>query len=723
MTATAGDGGFNRAAAFTDGAGRFRLGGLEPGVYKAEAAADELFGRADEQVVLGLGETSAPLVITAHPAFSIRGVVVIDGGDVCDLGTVSLLERSANRMSHASIERDGSVHHPALLPGEYEVTVRCAGQVAAERYDPVPLVDRSLEGLRWSVSPGSAIRGQIVDARGAGVPGMIVQVRRKLDPAIARSRELNAMSQETGSDGRFEVAGLLGGDYDVVPSSGSSRRAGPKPLVVTVPEGGDVDDLKLEAPATGEARGRVVDADGRPLAGVTVLLGGLPQNTTGSTADDGTFVLRDVAAGTYRATVRVNFGEILRAPGVGDDDVQGEPVEIEVDAITQVDLVVESASGVLTGVVQDEDGGPVADAFVEAVRESERAGAAASAAVRDSRWGSLLGARDPILSDADGRFTASRLTAGKYTLLAHRKGGGEAILEHVAPGSDVVLTIASTGRMSGTVALAGGGAPDEFTILIRDPRSGFSRTDTFFRSEGAWSLPEIPAGEYTVTVTCGAGTARIDATMIAGEDVEGLRIELAPRVTARGTLVDDEGAPVAGMEVTIWDGGGGYTYGGLARAHERNVTGDDGRFEVAEAPAGRVTLNVRARANDAFEWASVPITLSADAPVAELPPIPLVRRRVAPSERPGAFGFALQDPDPTVDARDRRFIVARVRPGGAAARAGLRVGDEIVRVDGKDIRGARSYLYPLLLGVPVGATITLGLARDVDVDMIAESSP
>ena len=48
--------------------------------------------------------------------------------------------------------------------------------------------------------------------------------------------------------------------------------------------------------------------------------------------------------------------------------------------------------------------------------------------MRMGRWGSFW--QTPELTDPDGRFVLEDLQEGKHTLRAHRKGGGEAILEH-----------------------------------------------------------------------------------------------------------------------------------------------------------------------------------------------------------------------------------------------------------------------------------------------------
>ncbi|MCY1011261.1 carboxypeptidase regulatory-like domain-containing protein [Nannocystis pusilla] len=73
-------GGSSYTTTMTDAQGMFRLDRLQPGGYKPSAVSDETYGQAEELVMLGLGETSEPLVIAAHPAFFVEGRVVIEGG-------------------------------------------------------------------------------------------------------------------------------------------------------------------------------------------------------------------------------------------------------------------------------------------------------------------------------------------------------------------------------------------------------------------------------------------------------------------------------------------------------------------------------------------------------------------------------------------------------------------------------------------------------------------
>ncbi|MFY0537278.1 carboxypeptidase-like regulatory domain-containing protein [Nannocystis pusilla] len=133
-------------------------------------------------------------------------------------------------------------------------------------------------------------------------------------------------------------------------------------------------------PATGEVQGSVRDPKGQPIGSVKVLASDGVHWQSTTTKDDGSFLFKHMAAGDYRIYAQMSwFEEPMRAPGKGDDDVQGERVEVRDDKVATVKLVVESASGRISGVVRDEDGGPVADAFVESSRESDSATKSAGA--------------------------------------------------------------------------------------------------------------------------------------------------------------------------------------------------------------------------------------------------------------------------------------------------------------------------------------------------------
>jgi len=710
VSATESEWGAVDAQTFTDANGRFRLDGLEPGAYKAQAETDETFGTAAEQAILGLGETSGEVVIAAHPAFVVAGRIVGDDGPGCDRGALALRHATDERGGSAETEGDGSVRVRGLSPGEYKVTVKCEGFVAPAQVEAVTIADRSVSDLTWKVARGQAIGGVVVDDAGKPVPRIEVLASATTEPGAPPPTQTTSSSAQTDARGKFAVTGLLPGRYEVmVYAAETSRSTPPVPTSVTLPKGQDVTDLRIALPATGELRGTIRDPQGRPVGGAEVLLSDGVDTQHTVAGDAGDFVFAHVAAGEYRAVPRL-AGVAAAGPGERDDAPKGAVVKIRSGATETVTLVIAGASGKISGVVRDEGGAPVTDAFVEATQES--------AGPPGARRG-LSFLQKPILTDVEGRFSLEKLPPGKHRLRAYRKGGGEANREQVDVGEEVVLTIAATARMSGSVSVRGGGAmSDEFSVRLVDASSGYERFDTFFRTGGAWSLSELPAGTYTVSVSAGAGSAEVQASVRDGQDTTGVRVELAPKVTVRGSVVDLEGKPVADMEVTV----GGRDMGPFGPpGGATGLTDETGRFEVTGAPTGAVQVSVSPRnwGGSEFRSVTVPAVVGSEARVAELTPIRVTRARTNTGEAAGDLGYTIADAEPGADPMARRLVLAVVRPGGPGAAAGLQVGDEITSVDGQDVSGANAYLHRGLTQVPAGTTVTLGLARGASVQVTA----
>ena len=698
-------GGYNLGApVVTDEGGKFRIGGLHPGAYKPQAESDDAFGVAAELVLLGLGETSEQIEIQAHPAFAVEGKIVTADGRPCEQGDLTLSQAGSKEPKRGSVDESGLVHVRGVLAGEYMVGVLCTGFVSAEQYPAVRVANTSVTGLRWQLDMGRAIRGVVVDPRGKPVPRVNVNARPRADPAQPRARSLPGHSERSDEQGRFEVPGLLPGAYDLSIYSFPESRARPdKPIAVTVLADRDLEGVRIEMPAVGELRGKVRDTRGRGIARASIEVSGV-QGRRGTTADDGSFRIENIGAGSYRVLVR-RGSALLRPTGKGDDAVQGEAVEILAEAVATLDLVVADPSGTIVGVVRNEDGAPVQDAYVAATRESDSA-AASGGALENTR----IRVNDrPVLTDADGRFRVEGLSPGKYTLQAQRTGG-EAVLEHAELGADVTLTIAAASRLAGTVSRHGGGAPDEFSVTVHNRPRGFSRTDNFFRTGGAWGFGEVPPGDIEVQVSGVDGTKKIEVKLGAGEQKSDLRIELAAKVTVRGTVVDLNGAAVVGVEVKISETGS-FRFG-LDDTDRKHISDDAGRFEVAHAPTGPVTILVGRPDDTTVPWTYLHMEI-AGGPVVELPPLRVSRLRTKPGEAVGDLGYVLRQTTPGTAPDQVHHVVAVVRPGSPAATAGLQVGDEIVAVDGQDVAGASAYLYHGLITVAEGTTIQLGLVRGV----------
>ncbi len=713
--------------AYTDEAGRFRIDRLGPGRYKPAATADDGYGRAAQSVHLGLGESSEDLRIELHAAVSIRGRIVSAGESPtpCEVGSVHLQDKAANRHLQAGANEDGSVEFLAVLPGTYEVDVWCERKLPRAHYPVIVVGTEPVADLVWEVDDGLALSGIVVGPRGEPIARARVSVQAKT--AAPRGQVGESWGELTDADGRFTATGLVAGTYAVSAHVQHQPLVAPiEPTDAEVAEGKTA-DVRIVLEAAGSVEGRVLDTNNGPIADARVMLRAdeAGWGASGSTRDDGTFTIEGVRPQSYRVTASVGWSNTMRAPGTKDDDVQGERVTVAAGETAKVELVVEDQSATIVGRVVDEAGGPIDDAFVHANRESDSARKSAGSNRGSARWGGWD--RKPVLTDQDGKFELTGLAPGRHTVFATRKGGGEGLTEHVEAGArDAVVRIAPGGSISGTVTLAGGGVPTRFEVEVTDRANGFDRSEEFYETAGQWTLDELPPGAYEITVDAAEGRDTAETKLGEAEQKSGVALELVPKIDVEGVVVDLEtGEPVPNIAVSISPRRGGMSFFFGDSGAKENVTGADGRFTVLAAPSGkvRVTLMTRTWGDETYGWNTLGATIPADARRHTLPPLRIAKARTKNNKRPGDLGFTLKDSPPEIDFEDFPVTVAFIRPGGPAATTELAVGDVITAVDGHDVTGDNRHRWGTLTRVPQGTKLTLELQSGKSIEITSGKPP
>ncbi|HEX5095481.1 MAG TPA: carboxypeptidase-like regulatory domain-containing protein, partial [Acidimicrobiia bacterium] len=149
-----------------------------------------------------------------------------------------------------------------------------------------------------TLTSGPTAQGRCVDQSGALLPGVDVELR--MIDAAGRVF-VDAHAAHSGDDGRFRVANVATeADLWVTAqkagcrgASGRFAAAADVELVLTT----TIDDCILA--------GRVVDPEGRPVAGATVLVHGSSIGGAygGATSDDGRFAITDLSRCTMRVTL------------------------------------------------------------------------------------------------------------------------------------------------------------------------------------------------------------------------------------------------------------------------------------------------------------------------------------------------------------------------------------------------------------------------------------
>jgi hypothetical protein len=703
----------------TDESGHFKISRLLPSRFTLAVRSESGYGRSEGSVLVGLGQQVDGVVIKLHRAYRLSGKIVVAGTkQPCDKASLSITRDAASGSVDGSARAiDDMLVIDGVLPGVYHVRVRCNGYYFDGEPPAVTIKDADVGGLVWEVIPGGKIHGHVRTKAGAVAAGASVYTR----PTTPLPRGSDSISSSTTDDaGEFTISGLHTARYrlDVSTHAGVA----PDALDVPVTTGATTErDIILEEGGT--IIGTVVDGRGVPMPHLEVRAGPLKSGFTrdpdgATTAPDGSFKIEGVSPGDYRVYAVRGWSSELRKPGTTADDVQGERVHVDIGGASTVKIVVEEETGVIRGSVVDSDGKPIGDAYVLSARESDAGGATGNAA-GETYWNFDA---HPVLTNPDGTFELKRLAAGKYTVRAFRKGGGDAIAEHVATGATARLEIKLTASIEGTVKLRTGPPPDDFAVTVRAPALGLTRTERLFRTDGRYAVRDLPAGSFNVVVEARTGRGSLAVTLSVGEHETGADVTLEPLVALTGTLVElGTHTPIPDVRMFAQPQKG--SIGSISFGNEvtPNMTDAAGRFVIESAPVGAIVLIGMPR-EVLVNWRvnlgrTVVATASGSVDLGELG---VVRPRIKTGEHAGRLGVRFKQGNEG-EWFDERHEVAWIDPKGPAAKSGLVVGDVVVSVDGIDVTGGNTGRFDPLIEAPPGTSIALGLARNATVKIVLAS--
>lgn len=191
---------------------------------------------------------------------------------------------------------DGSFRMERLPPGAYSLVAR-EGQEIATAAVRIP-EEGNPSGVQLSLTPCGEVTGRVLRPREAPVSGAEVELLLTRDDFSRRLRATSA------ADGRFRFECVEPGQVRL-----SARAAGLvpplEPMRLDMSAGASLTADVLLQPAA-LARGRIVDAEGRGIRGVRVILSprevASPAGDGGgsaTTAEDGSFEVEGLAAGRY----------------------------------------------------------------------------------------------------------------------------------------------------------------------------------------------------------------------------------------------------------------------------------------------------------------------------------------------------------------------------------------------------------------------------------------
>lgn len=542
------------ALAATDGEGYFRFPGLaDTSVYWVRAwapgyrVAEAAWAGGDAWPFLALApapHTATLLVRAADPA----------SGAPVAAATFSLQQPGRGEVARAGGGGSGTARLQVLAGDGYLLQVWAPGRAAAVLAVPA-LAGGAARSLTVPLAPATGrVTGVVADPSGAPLAGAFVQVLRTGFGVVATAA--------TGPDGSVAVELPAGAEYRLraLAPGFATRVAGPITLAA-----GTTRDFSGEAglrltPATATLAGRVVDPDGNPAAGQTVLLQRQPFGTVASA--------RLGADGAFRfAGLPARPGVLYRVqvlPGEGYwQAAASDWAELPGGKVTEVALHLERGlvrdggeTGGLLGRVSDAGGRPVAGARVEL-------------------WRAGTGLLRTVSSGTDGAFRFTAVPANRGTAPWAVRGNGY-YLKVTAPGMfpttlaaagdlDVVFnrdTAVAVTLYPQQVALAGrtmdgGGNPLAATGVELLPEPGGAPLAARTDASGRWQVTADPLLTYRVQANReGYAGAAADLTPdpagIAARD-----LTLQPlTATLTGRVSNGYGQPVAGAALRAWSPAG-----------------------------------------------------------------------------------------------------------------------------------------------------------------------
>jgi RNA polymerase sigma factor (sigma-70 family) len=546
-----------------------------------------------------------------------------------------------------------------------------------------PALTRAEPPPRFAAAVSVPVGEVVVDDSAAGsVEG---RVRSAEDGTPIAGAELSFAFQDsslpvtTDAEGRFRFAPREAGAYLLARIAAEGYQAfapewGDSPVGFTLRAGERIRGVELTLRPARDCRGTLVDEAGKPVAGArllswTVTRGGALPGGDATTDAQGRFAFPAVPGVTVEAhhqgrMAREQLGAALPPCQLSLRLGPAREAPVTARALT-IEGRVERAGAGLGGVIVEASANPVLE--------------------RNARHGFARA----ITAD-DGSFSLTPLDDVAYEVTAHL-GEREVATAHDVRGGarGLVLQVSLGGRLRGQVTDADSGAAvSRFAVVLSKAEAaaegGRFGVFTRYDARGAFEIEGVPAGTYRVMVVAeGRAPADEQPATVAPDPAPpaALTFVLRAGTRVRGRVLDRQShTPLARALVSI-EGRGGMGARLLGTASvplaAQALTGDDGRFELAGVPEGRLSLTIAASGHHGRLIGGLEI--SPGKPL-ELPDVELAPRQEGEPPRIELIGIGA-----SLAPKGDVLVVGQLSPKGGAALAGLVPGDAIVAIDGRAV--------------------------------------
>ncbi len=444
-----------------------------------------------------------------------------------------------------------------------------------------------------------AIGGVVVDESGNPIVGATVSV---VPMTTFAAWDLQIAAEvKTSENGRFSLTideEKVKGPYTFYVAQHPDYGVAWTASTFAAQGGVDLSNLRFVLTKRGSAQGKIVDRAGRPVedavisAFITLPEGAAPEEIRflfpcepllkATSGADGSFLLDGVPA---NATVmlRVTHPDFAVAMAGAPEDTQRMPMGTIAAGATDVEVELEPGAVIEGTITLESTSEPVEGAVVQASPPREQ-------------FSTFLITPRGTETDADGRYVLRGLAAGQYAVsVTHPEGTVLPITVDVATGErltaqDIVLRkgVLVSGKF--VYAETGKPVPDGQVMVTRADAVGPSRLIPIeLKPDGTFSFREPPGDIILYGYTGAGGRAQRELTLVAGQDLTDVALEIPPPLTFKGKVIGADGKGIANAWVAS-------KWGGRERAGVR--TAADGSFELelgGQRPGGPEWLCLEAR--------------------------------------------------------------------------------------------------------------------------------